>query len=568
MKLSRNNAFGLINENKGTFFLVWSDNMFITISDVLNMEGFEDVEVLAGEAGLSRMVENVYFMEVPDIYAYIDQNGLLLTTLYPVADKPEHIETLIPKLAELNLAGIAIKPGRYVAEIPTIMVEQANELGIPLMKLPDGANLSTLTNQVLTKFLDVKTSLLEFRNKMHQQLLELLLEGTDVNKFVYSIASLVNAPVLLLNNDFEYIGSSIQNEHKISIHHKPYNSDLSKSTFSVQVDNNVYDKNDMFIQCIFAGGNDYGFLVILLEKEKNLTEDLIIAIEQASFIIAFLFQTEQTLLQKERNHLSSFVRDIFHNQYTSQTEMIEKAKVFRWNLQFPLVLISIKTNEKDSEKKLAIFHKMLDSGLIESSASKMVDVPIENCKVLYINDSLVCFISLVSEKNVRKKLQNLGDTILTLFEKNGNLGVSISDTVHHFNQMKEYYDNSTLVFQVYKEHLQKQSYVHFYGDIGLFRLFHYVDNLYMLEDFVNEKLGKVFEYDKRKNTNLLETLKYYIKNNTNVQKTAEDMFVHYNTMRYRINKLKELGIDGEDGFELTEISLAYQLHQYLQLKKG
>ncbi|MFJ7839204.1 PucR family transcriptional regulator [Lysinibacillus sphaericus] len=542
--------------------------MFITISDVLNMEGFEDVEVLAGEAGLSRRVENVYFMEVPDIYAYIDQNGLLLTTLYPVADKPEHIETLIPKLAELNLAGIAIKPGRYVAEIPTIMVEQANEFGIPLMKLPDGANLSTLTNQVLTKFLDVKTSLLEFRNKMHQQLLELLLEGTDVNKFVHSIASLVNAPVLLLNNDFEYVGSSLHNEHKISIQHKAYNSDASKSTFSVQVDDTVYDKNDLFIQCIFAGGNDYGFLVILLEKEKNLTEDLIIAIEQASFIIAFLFQTEQTLLQKERNHLSSFVRDIFHNQYTSQMEMIEKAKVFRWNLQFPLVLVSIKTNEKDSEKKLAIFHKMLDSGLIEGSASKMVDVPIENCKVLYINDSLVCFISLVSEKNVRKKLQNLGDTIVTLFEKNGHLGVSISDTVHHFNQMKEYYDNSTLVFQVYKEHLQKQSYVHFYGDIGLFRLFHYVDNLYILEDFVTEKLGKVFEYDKKKNTNLLETLKYYIKNNTNVQKTAEDMFVHYNTMRYRINKLKELGIDGEDGFELTEISLAYQLHQYLQLKKG
>ncbi|OEC01321.1 hypothetical protein GY31_13595 [Lysinibacillus sphaericus] len=55
--------------------------MFITISDVLSMEGFEEVEVLAGEAGLSRRVENVYFMEVPDIYAYIDQNELLLTRL-------------------------------------------------------------------------------------------------------------------------------------------------------------------------------------------------------------------------------------------------------------------------------------------------------------------------------------------------------------------------------------------------------------------------------------------------------------------------------------------------------
>jgi len=541
--------------------------MFITIRDVLKMEGFGDVEVIAGDSGLSRRVENVYFMEVPDIYAYIDQNGLLLTTLYPIADKPEHMQTLIPKLAAMNLAGIAIKPGRYVAEIPAVMVEQANELGIPLMKLPDGANLSTLTNQVLTKFLDVKTSLLEFRNKMHQQLLELLLEGNDdIHKFIHSIANLVHAPILLLNNDFEYVGSSIQNEHNISILHKPYHSD--SSVFSVQVDETIYDKDDIFIQCIYAGGNEYGYLVILLDKEKNLTEDLIIAIEQASFIIAFLFQTEQTLLQKERNHLSSFVRDIIHNQYTSQTEMIEKAKVFRWNLQFPLVMLSIKTSEKDSEKKLAIFHKMLDSGLMESLAAEIVDIPIENCKVLYLNDSLVCFISLVSENNIRHKLQNLGDSILSLFAKNGHFGISISDTVHHFKQIKEYYDNSTLVFQVYKEQLQTQSYVYFYSDIGLFRLFHYMDNLFILEEFVNEKLGKVFEYDKKKNTNLLETLRYYIKNNTNVQKTAEDMYVHYNTMRYRINKLKELGIDGEDGFELTEISLAYLLYQYLQLKKG
>jgi len=542
--------------------------MFITICDVLKMERFENVEVIAGHSGLSRRVENVYFMEVPDIYAYIDQNGLLLTTLYPVADKPALIQTLIPKLAEMNLAGIAIKPGRYVAEIPEIMVKQANELGIPLLKLPNDANLSTLANQVLTKFLDVKSSLLEFRNKMHQQLLELLLEGTDVNKFIHSIASLVNAPVLLLNNDFDYVGSSIQKGHEIIVHHKPTNSNSNKNTFSVQVGKDIYEKNALFIQCIYASGNEYGFLVVLLDKEKNLTENMIIAIEQASFIIAFLFQTEETLLQKERNHLSSFVRDIFHNQYTSQTEMIEKAKVFRWNLQFPLVLISIKTSEKESEKKLAIFHKMLDSSHIERAASKIVDVPIENCKILYINDSLVCFISLVSEIHVRQKLHNLGNMILSLFEKYGNLGVSISDTIHHFKQIKEYYDNSTLVFKVYKENLHKQSYVHFYSDIGLFRLFHYVENHFILEDFVNEKLGKVFEYDKKKNTNLLETLRYYIQNNTNMHKTAEDMFVHYNTMRYRINKLKELGIDGEDGFELTEIALAYQLHQYLQLKKG
>ncbi|MDW0111155.1 PucR family transcriptional regulator ligand-binding domain-containing protein [Sporosarcina aquimarina] len=142
--------------------------MYVTIENVLEMNGFEHVELMGGASGVGRRVETVFFMEVPDIYSYIDENGLLLTTLYPIADNPDAIATLIPKLAKMNIAGIAVKPGRYVDEIPSIMIQQADELELPLIQLPSDANLSLLTNQVLTTLLDARTSVLEFRNKVHQ----------------------------------------------------------------------------------------------------------------------------------------------------------------------------------------------------------------------------------------------------------------------------------------------------------------------------------------------------------------------------------------------------------------
>ncbi|TRM10903.1 PucR family transcriptional regulator [Lentibacillus cibarius] len=545
--------------------------MYVTIKDILKLDEFEDVEIIAGKSDLNHRVRNVYFMEVPDIYAYIEQNGLLLTTLYPIADNPAQIQTLIPKLAEMNIAGVAIKPGRYVDEIPDIMIKQANEYGIPLMKLPDGANLSTLTHQILTILLDARTSVLEFRDKMHQQLLGLLLEDANLNRFVESVAKLIDAPVLLLNNDLEYVDSSLdKSDNKITIRDQSNEIDVysaDKNNFSVQVNETIYEKNDIYIQFIIAGGDEFGYLVVLLEQGKSLNSNLIVAIEQASFLVAFLFQKEQALLQKERNYLSNFIRDIFNNQYGSQTEITEKAKVFKWNFQFPMAILSIKTNIKDSEKKLAIYNRMLDSGMIERIVSQAVDIPIENCKTLYYNDSLVCFISIVFEKNLKQKLKKAGDSIVHRFRKLSNLGVSISDTVYDMDQIREYYSNSMLVFKIYKEELDKQSFVRFYEDIGLFRLFHYVEEISVLQEFVTEKLGSVIEYDERKGANLLETLSYYIQNNTNLQKTADDMYVHYNTMRYRMSKLKELGINDEDGFELAEISLAYQLHQYLKFKK-
>lgn len=546
--------------------------MYVTIKDVIEMDSFEKVKLIAGASGLDRRVETVFIMEVPDIYSYIEENGLLLTTLYPIADNPEAIATLLPKLAEMKIAGIAVKPGRYVDEIPSIMIEQANELGLPLIQLPEDANLSILTNQVLTALLDARTSVLEFRNKVHQQLLDLLLEGAGLNKFVYSIANLIDAPVVLLTNELEYLESSLDvDPNEIHIHSQ--DSDLQPhSTYkhmdSIEVRDYRYLKEDIFFQPIFAGEHEFGYLVILLEADKAIKENLIIAVEQASFLVAFLFQSEQALLEKERNHLSSFVRDVFNNQYTTETEIFEKSKVFSWGFQFPLVMISIQANIVDSEERLALYYRILDSGHLERMVSSTMEIPEESCKVLYFNDSLLCFISLKNETNLKPKLERIGTSLITNFSDNSHIGVSISDIVYGIEALREDYSNSMLVFKIYKENLESKSFVHFYTDIGLFRLFHNIKDTTILDEFVQEKLGTVLKYDEGKEVKLLETLRYYIKNNTNVQKTADDLFVHYNTMRYRMNKLKELGIHLDNGFELTEVSLACQLLQYLEMKKG
>src|SRR5690625_4704926 len=148
--------------------------MYITVKDILELDEFKEVEIVAGSSGLNRRVKDVYFMEVPDIYSFIDEYGLLLTTLFPIADNQNDIKTLIPKLAEQNLAGIAIKPGRYINKIPAFMAEQADHYQFPLIKLHHDANLSTLTNQILSALLGMKTSMLEFRDRIHGQLLHLL----------------------------------------------------------------------------------------------------------------------------------------------------------------------------------------------------------------------------------------------------------------------------------------------------------------------------------------------------------------------------------------------------------
>lgn len=82
---------------------------------------------------------------------------------------------------------------------------------------------------------------------------------------------------------------------------------------------------------------------------------------------------------------------------------------------------------------------------------------------------------------------------------------------------------------------------------------------------MNDKIGIVIEYDRQRETDLLGTLFYIIKHKGNLQKTANEMYIHYNSLRYRVSKLKELGLKLDDGHAFTEIAVACKLYQYLSV---
>jgi sugar diacid utilization regulator len=58
--------------------------------------------------------------------------------------------------------------------------------------------------------------------------------------------------------------------------------------------------------------------------------------------------------------------------------------------------------------------------------------------------------------------------------------------------------------------------------------------------FINNTVKRIFEYDKANKTELLNTLYWFISCNSSFVLTAKKMFVHKNTIIYRINRIIEL----------------------------
>ena len=96
-----------------------------------------------------------------------------------------------------------------------------------------------------------------------------------------------------------------------------------------------------------------------------------------------------------------------------------------------------------------------------------------------------------------------------------------------------------------------------FDDFGIERVLYSISDDLIIKELGEEILSPVREYDRKHDSDLVDTLSLYIKNNGSISKVSEEMFIHKNTILYRMGKIKELlGSDLEDGEERLMYYLA------------
>lgn len=104
-----------------------------------------------------------------------------------------------------------------------------------------------------------------------------------------------------------------------------------------------------------------------------------------------------------------------------------------------------------------------------------------------------------------------------------------------------------------------------YKDIGIYKIIMPNINEVWVNEFYEEIILPLKRYDEKYNTQILTTAIKYIENDGNVKKTSEDLFQHDNTIRYRINKMKEiLGMENLDGSFYEQLSIAIKIYKIIE----
>jgi sugar diacid utilization regulator len=111
--------------------------------------------------------------------------------------------------------------------------------------------------------------------------------------------------------------------------------------------------------------------------------------------------------------------------------------------------------------------------------------------------------------------------------------------------------------------LNSKEQIYFYDNLGVYAFLTQIKNDKFLDKYKNSKLKILEDTDKVQDGCLCETLETYLEHNCNANATAEALYIHRNTMRYRMEKIKKLlGNDLTDIASILELKLAFAVKKY------
>jgi len=145
--------------------------------------------------------------------------------------------------------------------------------------------------------------------------------------------------------------------------------------------------------------------------------------------------------------------------------------------------------------------------------------------------------------------------------------IGISWPFSDINQFKSHFHQAVAAVK-YSQYLEKTCSVISYTDVSYYDLLQNYSGQIPLENFCHPALKVLRKYDDKNNTELYVTLRTYLECNKNLQATAKSLFIHRNSLAYRIARIKELtGIDLDNINLINSLLDSFRIEHYISSLK-
>lgn len=513
-----------------------------SIAELLKIQPFSQMVVLNRLADLTRKVDSADISETPDITNFIKPHSLLITTGMAFKDHPSAFCQMIEDLNRVPIAGICVKLGRFIDKLDPTIIETADKLGFPLIQVPSSWTLGITCHQFLSYLWNLENEQLLSALKIQREYSHMLVQDTPLATILAHLSRTIRQTVFVTDPFFEIIETSLPRGKKTPEMQQALaaikDSNTVKASPSAAIPSSLYIQAPRpYTAWIFPvwAASVYPHLLIVLEKEKIPYPFSYLVIEQTAAAAAFSLYKNQKLRELHRRMQEDAVRRLTHS-----TRNVDNSVFLDQGVGLGLI-----ASDYYRFLIIGIDDLMTEKNSTQSDLYSLVYDWLERHIEMLGKDTLL-FSCQKSEKIMvllQKPVENLESAIAAIRKQMTTyLSISIScaagNPVNALQSVAFSRIEAEAIYHQCKTEGMK-AFFRTYFSQGVSELLRFVPQEHA-RHFCTCVLKSLAYPEQETQIILRQTLQTYLNCQGDIAETARALYIHRNTVKYRIARLNEL----------------------------
>ena len=543
--------------------------MGIILKEIMKMTCFNNAKLHSGEESIDKtVVEGITIVERPDIANWIKGGELLLTSFYSIESNLEAQIKLVEEVAKNGAAGVVIKISDTLPMISTKVLEVGNKLMFPIIEIPSEVKYIDILYPVMGTLFNDQVMRLNYYKECHVRFNNLSLTMKGLKSVAETLEDLVKNPVIIFDNEMRILAYSDENYSDLNIVEKKMRKMVYEGYPIFGIDMK-FEKDDtlhhLTVEPIEVVNKIQAYLGIV-EVNSSLKELDFIALESAANTLRLEILKQTAVNESQLRYKGDLMDDLITGKYDSLQSIYDRGFILGWDLRRAYNIGVFSINSKRTKSKESITEWLMESRETVKTIIDRIAYHHTTGHISLIKGEEIIVFWPVEKGEVGKasaiRLKDFGAEVRDTVKKRlgevtvtlgiGCIAEDVTQVGRSYNESKDAVNFGKRIFG--------EDETTIFEELGIYKMLCSFEDRKALTAFIPESLKKLKEYDKDKNNELIDTFEMYLKCNLNAVKTAEELFVHYKTVLYRLNRIKEItNLDIDDRDKMLELEVGLKI---------
>ncbi|MEB3327732.1 MAG: helix-turn-helix domain-containing protein [Candidatus Sericytochromatia bacterium] len=482
----------------------------------------------------------------------------------------------VGEVAEAGAAGLLVLTSAAVELVPEAALEAANRHGLPLLAMTHAAPPAEVARALEASLGTEDAGPEPGGGMLQRRLLDLVLDGSGLEAVARTLARALERTVVVEDRQFNllavgqagalgdpFVDELIVNKGTPVETIKAWEADgtlatLRKQRQPVHLRGGRANEAPRSIHPLVINGEVHGYLSVLASEAP--TGALAAAIDQGALAASLELLKQQGATESEQKLKRDFFRDLLAAETPAAVETLRRRATY---LGYPMNatywIVAVEFDERPLEEVQPEEVQRL-AGVLNALLSFRQAVVVNQ-----MNGATILY-PLREGQPTPDKLAQLAHAIhqkVAATAPSWSVSIGVGQLHDGLMGVPQSYREALHALKIGR-HTRGTQHTTFFSDLGIYRMLLQFAHSQDPNEFFCEPLQRLIEYNQQMDKELVKTIAAFLACNGNLTETSTRLFIHRNTLKYRLERIRDITqIDLDDAENRLMLHLGLKMNQVI-----